>query len=227
MTENVPANGDPIPSDPIALYETYAAKHGLTVPQLRVLETVLLRPGCTQKALCGQLQASKQRVNLLVKELAQKEMLRLAPNEKDGRSSLLCLTERGRAVAEGFSSAPYRAAEISVPPGTHTHVREDGTVFIHSHGEGHGHTHSHQHTKAVLDRLARSIGHLEKVRQMVEAGEDCSEVLIQLSAVKAAINSTGKLILKDHIEHCVVDAIEHGDRRTVEELNKAIDQFIK
>jgi DNA-binding FrmR family transcriptional regulator len=62
---------------------------------------------------------------------------------------------------------------------------------------------------------------------MVEAGEDCSEVLIQLSAVKAAINNTGKLILKDHIEHCLVDAIEHGDHQTVEELNKAIDQFIK
>ena len=95
------------------------------------------------------------------------------------------------------------------------------------HEEAHGHTHPHQHTKAVLDRLARSIGHLQKVRQMVEAGEDCSEVLIQLSAVKASINSTGKLILKDHIENCLVEAVEHGDLQTVEELNKAIDRFIK
>ena len=61
----------------------------------------------------------------------------------------------------------------------------------------------------------------------VEAGEDCSKVLVQLSAVKASINSTGKLILKDHISHCVVDAIEHGDRETLEALNEAIDQFIK
>ena len=63
--------------------------------------------------------------------------------------------------------------------------------------------------------------------RMVEAGEDCSKVLVQLSAVKASINSTGKLILKDHISHCVVDAIEHGDRETLEALNEAIDQFIK
>ena len=62
---------------------------------------------------------------------------------------------------------------------------------------------------------------------MVEEGVDCSEVLIQLSAVRSALNNTGKIILKDHIEHCLVDAIETGDRETVEELNKAIDKFIK
>lgn len=78
---------------------------------------------------------------------------------------------------------------------THTHTLEDGTVVTHSH------THSHTHTKAVLNRLSRAIGHLESIRRMVEEGRDCSEVLIQLSAVKAAINNTGKVILQDHIEH--------------------------
>ena len=76
---------------------------------------------------------------------------------------------------------------------THTHTLEDGTVVTHSH------THSHTHTKAVLNRLSRAIGHLESIRRMVEEGRDCSEVLIQLSAVKAAINNTGKVILQDHI----------------------------
>lgn len=105
----------------------------------------------------------------------------------------------------------------------HTHVLEDGTVVSHSHG----HTHSHTHTKAVLNRLSRAIGHLESIRRMVEEGRDCSEVLIQLSAVKSAINNTGKVILQDHIEHCIVDAIEHGDTEVLEELNKAIDRFMK
>ena len=86
---------------------------------------------------------------------------------------------------------------------------------------------SHEHTKAVLNRLSRAIGHLESIKKMVENGRDCSEVLIQLSAVKAAINNTGKVILQDHIQHCLVDAIESGDRKEIEELNKAIDRFIK
>ena len=107
----------------------------------------------------------------------------------------------------------------------HTHVMPDGTVVTHSHG--HKHAHTHQNTKAVLNRLARAIGHLEKVKKMVEDGEDCSEVLIQLSAVKSAINNTGKLILKDHMEHCMVEAIAEGDYEAMEELSRAIDQFIK
>ena len=110
---------------------------------------------------------------------------------------------------------------------THTHVLEDGTRITHSHEPGHGHSHTHTHTKAVLNRLSRAIGHLESIRRMVEEGRDCSEVLIQLSAVKAAINNTGKVILQDHIEHCIVDAVESGDHEALEELNKAIDRFMK
>ena len=71
----------------------------------------------------------------------------------------------------------------------------------------HSHSHSHTQTKAVVNRLSRAIGHLESVKRMVEDGRDCTEVLIQLSAVKSAINNTGKLILKDHIEHCIRYAV--------------------
>lgn len=62
---------------------------------------------------------------------------------------------------------------------------------------------------------------------MVENDADCSEVLIQLAAVKSAINSTGKVILKDHLEHCIVHAVEEGDLEMLEELNNAVDKFIK
>ena len=108
----------------------------------------------------------------------------------------------------------------------HTHVLADGTVVTHTHG-AHGHQHSHTQTKAVLNRMARLIGHLESIKRMVEDGRDCSEVLIQLSAVKSAINNTGKVILQDHIEHCIVDAVKSGDTKELDALNKAIEQFIK
>ena len=119
---------------------------------------------------------------------------------------------------------------------THVHVLEDGTVLEHSHWElehvhthvgTHPHHHSHAQTKAVLNRLSRAIGHMESIKRMVEEGRDCSEVLIQLSAVKSAINNTGKIILQDHIEHCIVDAVKDGDMEALEELNKAIDRFMK
>lgn len=85
----------------------------------------------------------------------------------------------------------------------------------------------HHHTKDVLNRLSRAIGHLEAIKKMVENGQDCSEVLIQLAAVKSAVNNTGKVILKDHIQHCIVDAVENGNQQAIDDLSAAIDQFMK
>ena len=100
------------------------------------------------------------------------------------------------------------------------------TEHTHEHGE-HGHTHSHEHTRAVVNRLSRAIGHLEAVRRMAEEGRDCSELLVQLAAVRSALNATSRIILKDHIEHCIVDAVEHGDQESLDELNRAIDRMLQ
>ena len=94
----------------------------------------------------------------------------------------------------------------------------------HAPTSAHNHNHDHTHTREVVNRLARAIGHLQKVKQMVENGEDCSQVLVQLAAVKSALNSTGKVILKDHLEHCIV---EDGDTEMLTELSDAIDRFVK
>ena len=96
-----------------------------------------------------------------------------------------------------------------------------------SENDKHTHTHDPKEMKAIINRLAKAIGHLEAVKGMVENGRDCSEVLVQLAAVKSAINNTGNLILKEHISHCIVHAVDHGDRQAVEDLNRAIDQFMK
>ena len=63
----------------------------------------------------------------------------------------------------------------------------------HAPTSGHNHNHDHTHTREVVNRLARAIGHLQKVKQMVEDGEDCSQVLVQLAAVISALNSTGRV----------------------------------
>ena len=101
--------------------------------------------------------------------------------------------------------------------------------YMHEHGIPHahgGHTHGHAHTKAVLNRLSRAIGHLQKVRDMVEEGRDCSEVLIQIAAVRSAIDNTGKLILQDHLKHCIMDAAAEGDAKAIDDLCEAIDKYM-
>lgn len=127
------------------------------------------------------------------------------------------------------------------------HRPDDG--FYHDHGDGiihchdvkpnddiqeheehehphHNLPHHHENTKAVVNRLAKAIGHLESVKRMVEDGRDCTDVLIQLAAVRSALGSTARVILKDHLEHCITDAVETGDKDYIDELNKAIDKYI-
>lgn len=107
------------------------------------------------------------------------------------------------------------------------HIHSAG-AHAHVHGsEIHRHVHSMDEKKAVINRLSKAIGHLEAVKRMVERDEDCSEVLIQLAAVRSAINNTGKVVLKNHINHCIVEAVEENDKEAIELLNQAIDKFVK
>ena len=120
------------------------------------------------------------------------------------------------------------------------HDHGDGIVHCHEHApdpdmEEHiehehchcEHGHVHTQSKAVVNRLARAIGHLESVKRMVEDGRDCSEVLVQLAAVRSALDNTGKVILKDHMRHCMVDAVAAGDQEAIEDLIQAIDKLVK
>lgn len=103
---------------------------------------------------------------------------------------------------------------------------QEHTVF-HARGIAHTHNHVHENQKAVINRLARALGHLEKVKRMVEEGRDCSEVLIQLAAVRSALDNTGKIILQDHLRHCMTDAVAAGDQSAIDELCDAIDKYMK
>ena len=104
---------------------------------------------------------------------------------------------------------------------------EHDHAYLHAHGISHSHGHVHENQKAVVNRLARAIGHLDKVKRMVEEGYDCSEVLVQLAAVRSALDNTGKVILKDHMRHCMVEAVEAGDSDAIDDLCQAIDKFMK
>lgn len=118
----------------------------------------------------------------------------------------------------------------------HAYLHEHNIPHLHHPEDAHEHSpadsaashgHVHENTKAVVNRLSRAIGHLEYVKKMVEEGRDCAEVLVQIAAVRSAISNVGKVILQDHIQHCLVDAVEHDDEQALDDLCQAIDKFIK
>ena len=88
--------------------------------------------------------------------------------------------------------------------------------------------HPHQHTRAVADQLARTAGHVLSVKRMVEEGRSCPDVLIQLAAVRSAIDRASKLVLEDHVESCLRGAASNGlaDEEWVR-LKEALDRFIR
>lgn len=101
-------------------------------------------------------------------------------------------------------------------------------VHSHPHDDQYKHTHSHspEYKKKAANRLSKAVGHLNKVKRMVETDVDCAEVIVQLLAVIAALQSTSKFILKEHMSHCIVDSVKDGDIESIEELNRIIDSFL-
>ena len=96
----------------------------------------------------------------------------------------------------------------------------------HSHKHIHAHVHDPNDKKKRLARISRIIGHLEHVKQMIENDDDCSDILMQISAVKSALNGLGKTIINEHMTHCIVHAIESGDSEAVEEFQEAIQKYL-
>ncbi|WP_264738031.1 metal-sensing transcriptional repressor [Cytobacillus firmus] len=85
----------------------------------------------------------------------------------------------------------------------------------------------HKQRKNVVNRLAKIEGHVRSVKEMASNGRDCGDLLIQIAAIRSALDSCGKVILKDHLEGCVVEAVKEGDDTVIEKLNEAIDKYIR
>ena len=86
---------------------------------------------------------------------------------------------------------------------------------------------AHKRRKDIRNRLVRAEGHLKGVVKMIDEDKDCPDVLIQLSAVRAALDKVAKMVLVDHLESCVLEAASSGDAEDqVERLEEALSKYI-
>jgi len=87
--------------------------------------------------------------------------------------------------------------------------------------------HTHPQRESVLKRLARIEGHVRAVKRMVEEDRPCPDVLLQIAAVRSALNGVGRLVLEDHMQGCMMQAAQDGDfNEAFRDLKKSLDQFI-
>jgi DNA-binding FrmR family transcriptional regulator len=85
----------------------------------------------------------------------------------------------------------------------------------------------HRQRKKVRDRLVRAEGHLRGIIKMIDEEKECPDILIQIGAVRAALEKAGLIILEDHIEHCLVEAVKSGEVESqLEELKAALEKLL-
>ena len=99
-------------------------------------------------------------------------------------------------------------------------------MFAENPEHAHHQRHDPQSKKRQMNRISRMVGHLEHVKKMIDNDEDCAQVLIQLSAIRSAMNGLGKEIIREHLDHCITHAIEDGDMEAVEDIEKVLQQYL-
>lgn len=93
--------------------------------------------------------------------------------------------------------------------------------------EAHPHVHDEESLRRIVNRLARIEGHVRGVKTMVQESRPCPDVLVQIAAVRGALDRVARIILDEHLTQCIGRAAENGNIETeIEELKAALDRFL-
>ncbi len=86
---------------------------------------------------------------------------------------------------------------------------------------------SEKEYRDLINRLSRIEGQVRGIKKMVENDSYCTDILIQVSAVNAALNSFNKVLLANHIRTCVAEDIRNGKEETIDELVETLKKLMK
>lgn len=85
----------------------------------------------------------------------------------------------------------------------------------------------HRNRKEVAERLSKVEGHVHGIRKMVDEDRDCSDLLLQIAAVRSALDKVAKIILEDHMETCLLEAVKSGKAdKSMAEFREAISKLL-
>lgn len=113
----------------------------------------------------------------------------------------------------------------SIPPQEKEHQHDNHS---HTHQtEGKPHVHSEASLRQIVNRLSRIEGHIRGVKTMVTESRPCPEVLVQIAAVRGAIDRVARIILDEHLSECIARAAQEGNiDEEIEQLKAALDRFL-
>jgi DNA-binding FrmR family transcriptional regulator len=98
----------------------------------------------------------------------------------------------------------------------------------HHHSDcAHPHVHDEESLRRLVNRLSRIEGHIRGIKTMVQENRPCPEVLVQVAAVRGALDRVARIILDEHLTECIARAAKEGNIDSeIEELKSALDRFL-
>lgn len=87
--------------------------------------------------------------------------------------------------------------------------------------------HSEKTKQNLITRLNRVEGQIRGIKGLIEKDTYCDDVITQISATQAALNSVAKILLEGHLRSCVVERIQEGDHEVIDELLTTIQRLMK
>ncbi len=97
----------------------------------------------------------------------------------------------------------------------------------HNDDSVHPHIHNEESLRRIVNRLSRIEGHIRGVKTMVQESRPCPEVLVQVAAVRGALDRVARMILDEHLTECIARAAQEGNIEVeIKELKAALDRFL-
>lgn len=129
---------------------------------------------------------------------------------------------RSNQLEEKLSISRQTALETSQD------IDHNSSGHTHKHGETvHAHVHSEESLRSIINRLSRIEGHIRGIKTMVQGNSPCPDVLVQIAAVRGALDRVARMILDEHLTECIARAAQAGNiDAEIEELKKALDRFL-
>ncbi len=119
---------------------------------------------------------------------------------------------------------------LSITPAEHSQNDIDHSHTDHTPGHGqsaHPHVHSEESLRRIVNRLSRIEGHVRGIKTMVQQNSPCPDVLLQIAAVRGAIDKVARIVLDEHLTECIGRASKEGNiEAEIQQLKAALDRFL-
>lgn len=146
---------------------------------------------------------------------------------KSSESERITSTRSGASSAKSKSTKSMDRQGITIPATDHVHA-DSGQGETDHHSHTHPHVHSEESLRQIVNRLSRVEGHIRGIKTMVQESRPCPDILVQIAAVRGALDRVARIILDEHLSECIGRAAAEGNiEAEIEELKAALDRFIR